>query len=97
MGRRKRATVMRRRESPNCLLFKLPGELRNTIYGMVFESGSDTVNIADAFSPMEDGDTDAATSLRKISASPPSSALVRSCQQLRQESQCFFTAAYERY
>lgn len=85
-------------QSPNCPLFRLPGELRNRIYELVFEiSSEDTILIADAFSPPNQSDTDAARLLPRPSSAPPPTALIRSCQHIHGESKVFFDEASERY
>lgn len=88
MARKKRTTVTKQLESPDCPLFELPGELRNAIYELVFKVDSEPVNIEDAFSPYADGTPN---------ARPPSSALVRSCRKLHEETKRVFAAAYRKY
>lgn len=85
-------------QTPNCPLFRLPPELRNRIYELVFEvSSASIIRVTDTFSPSGHDATDAITSARKAAAAPPSAALVRSCQRIHGESKVFFDEASKRY
>lgn len=89
---------LERRESPDSPLFRLPGELRNRIYEFVFENGSDTIDVAAGFFPTDDSDTtDTADQLRRATAAPPSTVLMRTCQKINEESKLIFAAAYTHY
>jgi hypothetical protein len=85
MARGRREWVTRRRESPNCLLFTLPTELRICIYELVFDNGNETMSNA-GFVPFP---------MKKVGL--PSSALIRSCQRFYGETKGMFTAAYSRF
>lgn len=86
-------TMTMKDQSPNCPLFKLPAELRNLVYELVFEvSSANTIRVTDAFSPSGHNATDTITSARKASAAPPSAALIRSCQHIYSESKGIFVA-----
>jgi hypothetical protein len=111
MARKKQTTVLERLESPDCALFTLPGELRNTIYELVFENGNETMSVADfASAPVKFGWNPELPSSRPVehtstadvdavptNAGPPSSALVRTCQKIRDETEGIFAAAYQRF
>jgi hypothetical protein len=73
--------VLARHNQQQSPIFKLPPELRNRIYEMVYEQGLDPegVNADEALT-------------RK-----PSSALMRSCQTAHAESQGLFNAAFQRF
>ena len=88
MARKKRTAVTKPCEQLNSLFFKLPSELRNRIYGLVFEHDDKPVNVEDAFSP---------SSEILSSAAPPSSALLCACRKLHHESKGFHTVAYRNY
>ena len=90
-------TTTKTHEPPNCPLFQLPGELRNYIYELVFENGNDIVDIIDAFMPSTNNKVSPATNLRKATAAPPSSALLRCCQRIHSECKGTFDEATRRY
>lgn len=78
-------------ESHDCpFLTRLSGEVRIKIYEFVFENGSHTIDMAEAFCT-------ANNSLRKATAAPSSTALMQTCHQINGESKLIFTAAYKRY
>lgn len=91
------ATMTMKDQSPNSPLFKLPGELRNRIYELVFENSSDTINTVEAFFPSKASESDTVTQLRKASAAPPSVALLCSCQKIYGESKGIFAKAVRHY
>jgi hypothetical protein len=109
MARKKQTTVLERLESPDCALFTLPGELRNTIYELVFENGNETMSVADfASAPVRFDWNPELPSSRHVehtsaadvdavptNAGPPSSALVRTCQKIRDETEGVFAGAYQ--
>lgn len=85
---KKSIPLLQQRQSPKCPLFRLPGELRNIIYELVFENGNDTISVADFVSaPAKAGKH----------VGPPSSALVRSCQKIHDETKSMFAVAYRRF
>jgi hypothetical protein len=80
--------MAKQHEQLDSFFFKLPGELRNRIYELVFEHDNEPVNIVDAFYP----------SLKVLSnAAPPSSALMRACRRLCSECMGFHAVAYRDY
>lgn len=81
----------------NSPFLQLPGELRNYIYELVFLNNSDAINVADAFFSFASAESNTACQLRKTTAVPPSSALLRSCRQIYDESKETFATAYQRY
>jgi hypothetical protein len=98
MACKKRTTVMERLESPDCALFRLPGELRNAIYELVFKNGNETMSIADfASAPVKlywHVDPSRSRPVKHVgavpaNAGPPSSALVRTCQKIHEETEGF--------
>jgi hypothetical protein len=88
MAHKKRAAVTKLHEQSDCPLFKLPGELRNHIYELVFEHDDEPVNIEDAFSPFSNV---------LMEAAPPSSALIHTCRKLHLESKGFHEVSYRNY
>lgn len=62
-------------------IFKLPPELRNRVYEMVYEKGLDPEGV----------NTD------EVLTRKPSSAFMRSCQTAHTESQGLFNAAFQRF
>lgn len=83
-------------------LFRLPAELRNQIYEMVFESDEDkdeTIEILDAFTLAKRFRSDDPASDVRYSLPPPSSALLRSCQRMYSEAKDvnLFAPAWECY
>ena len=88
MARKKRSAVTKQHGQSDSPLFKLPGELRNRIYDLVFEHDNEAVSIRDAFSPL---------GKRHPNAAPPSSALLRACRKLHHESKVFHAVAYRNY
>lgn len=83
--------------SSNSPLLKLPGELRNRIYELVFENDSETIDIADAFFEDADSSSDPTVTLRKASAAPPSLGLMLCCKSTYAESKQLFASAASRY
>ena len=83
--------------SSNSPLLKLPGELRNRIYELVFENDSETIDIADAFFKDADSSSDPTVTLRKASAAPPSLGLMLCCKSTYAESKQLFASAADRY
>lgn len=88
MARKKRTAVKKQLESPDSPFFRLPGELRNRIYELVFAYDGEPVNVEDAFLP---------SGGLCSKARPPSSALMRSCRKLYHESKDYFPVAYRNY
>lgn len=101
---------MKPRQSPECPLWKLPGELRNRIYELVVENDSDTIDITEAFpaTPLKSVATYENCPLRRsasaspvlaasLSSAPPSAALMLTCQRLHEEMKGIFADAYQRY
>lgn len=86
-----------RRERPEAPFLQLPGELRNYIYELAFENGSDTVDIADAFLRPVRANMSPAMNLRRATAAPPSSALLRCCRKIHSECKDTFGEATRRY
>lgn len=85
-------TMMMHKQSPNCPLFNLAGELRNQIYDLVLEiSNDDTLRVTDAFSVRR------LRSRGKTSAAPPSAGLTRCCQRIYNETKRMFDEASEQY
>jgi hypothetical protein len=111
MARGKLTPVMERRDSPDCPLFRPPGELRNAIYELVFENGNETINVADfASAPVKLDWNPGLLPFRRLQlipttdtdavptdVGPPSSALLRTCQKLHNEIEDIFAAAYQRF
>lgn len=86
----------------NSRLFALPAELRNQIYGMVFECDEDkdeTIEIIDAFTLAKKFRSDDSASDVRYSLPPPSSALLGSCQRVYFEAKNMnlFAPAWECY
>lgn len=88
MARKRRNAAKKQLESPDSPFFKLPGELRNRIYELVFAHDNEPVNVEDAFSPSSNVLADAA---------PPSLALLRTCRKLYHESKGYFSVPYRNY
>lgn len=70
MAQRKGETAMRLRESPDCLLFNLPIELRCRIYELVWENRYVAIDVAEAFPAVEIKDEDRPGPLSDLIISP---------------------------
>lgn len=88
-------------QSSDCLLLRLPAELRNNIYELVFKNinrnSNRNIDVAEAFFPTEGSESNASTRARKNDVAPPSSALLRCSRQFHDEGKGIFAAAYRRY
>lgn len=87
-------------EQQQSVLFKLPPELRNRIYEMVFDCELDSINLAATFDPVvviNRKHAEFIRPLKRSAAAPPSTALLRSCQKLYYESVVIFKTALRAY
>lgn len=94
-------TMTMKDQSSDCPVLRLPAELRNNIYELVFKNinrnSNRNIDVAEAFFPTEGSEIDAATRARKADVAPPSSALLRCSRQFHDEGKGIFAAAYQRY
>lgn len=88
--------VLQMHQQKQSPLFKLPSELRNSIYELVFGSWVGCVHMNVAFS-LDTPEALEASPLALGPLTPPSDPLVRSCQNIRKESKNIFDAAFRAY
>jgi hypothetical protein len=87
MAQSKSETAMRLRESPDCLLFNLPAELRCRIYELVWENKDVAIDVAEGFPAVEikDEELPGPLSDRSSHAEPCSSLRAAQCAKRSQQ------------